>query len=78
MEEHKKTRRQQAEETAERIREMGRRAEILQCSVADYDACGQMVKEALELFGHVDILVNNAGITRDNLVAGMKESDLMK
>lgn len=67
--------RQQAEETAERIREMGRRAEILQCSVADYDACGQMVKEALELFGHVDILVNNAGITRDNLVAGMKESD---
>ena len=48
---------------------------MLQASVADFQACGDMVKKALELFGHIDILVNNAGITRDNLVIGMKEED---
>ena len=29
---------ERAQETAEQIRRMGRRAEIYQCSVADYDA----------------------------------------
>ena len=66
---------EQAEKTAEEIRKLGRRAEVLQASVADFQACGDMVKKALELFGHIDILVNNAGITRDNLVIGMKEED---
>lgn len=59
--------REQAEETAAQIRDMGRRAETLSCSVADFQACGDMVRKALELFGHIDILVNNAGITKDNL-----------
>lgn len=67
--------REQAEETAAQIRDMGRRAETLSCSVADFQACGDMVRKALELFGHIDILVNNAGITKDNLVVGMKEED---
>ena len=66
---------EQAEKTAEEIRKLGRRAEVLQASVADFQACGDMVKKALELFGHIDILVNNAGITRDNLVIDMKEED---
>ena len=66
---------EQAEKTAEEIRKLGRRAEVLQASVADFQACGDMVKKALELFGYIDILVNNAGITRDNLVIGMKEED---
>ena len=43
---------------------LGRRAEVLQASVADFQAWGDMVKKALELFGHIDILVNNAGITQ--------------
>lgn len=67
--------RERAEETVSQIRDMGRKAEALQCSVADFQACGDMVKKALELFGHIDILVNNAGITKDNLVVGMKEED---
>ena len=53
---------EQAEKTAEEIRKLGRREEVLQASVADFQACGDMVKKALELFGHIDILVNNAGI----------------
>ena len=67
--------REQAEETAAQIRDMGRRAETLSCSVADFQACGYMLRKALELFGHIDILVNNAGITKDNLVVGRKEED---
>ena len=70
--------RERAEETAEQIRALGRRAEIYQCSVGDYEACAEMVKQVLADFGRVDILVNNAGITRDNLVAGMKEADLYR
>ena len=66
---------EQAEKTAEEIRKLGRRAEVLQASVADFQACGDMVKKALELFGHIDILVNNAGITRDNLLMKMSEED---
>ena len=66
---------EQAEKTAEEIRKLGRRAEVLQASVANFQACGDMVKKALELFGHIDILVNNAGITRDNLLMKMSEED---
>ena len=32
-----------------------------------------MVKEAIAKFGKIDILVNNAGITKDTLIAMMKE-----
>lgn len=39
---------------------------------ADVDA---MIAAVQERFGRVDILVNNAGITRDNLLARMKEDD---
>lgn len=64
-----------AEEVVSKIRESGRRAEAMQCSVADYEACSVMVKQVLELYGRVDILVNNAGITRDNLMMMMKPED---
>ena len=64
-----------AEEVAEEIRVMGRRAETVQCSVADFEACKEMAEFALKAFGHIDILVNNAGITRDNLLMRISESD---
>ena len=70
--------RERAEETVSQIRDMGRKAEALQCSVADFQACGDMVKKALELFGHIDILVNNAGITKDGLLMKMSEEDFDK
>lgn len=66
---------ERAQETAEQIRAMGRRAEIYQCSVADYDACGEMMKQVIADFGRVDILVNNAGITKDGLMMRMSEED---
>lgn len=66
---------EKAEETVEEIKKLGRKALAVQCSVADYHACGAMVTEMLKEFGHIDILVNNAGITRDNLVIKMSEED---
>ena len=50
-----------AEEVVAKIREMGRNAEAMQCSVGDYDACSARIKEALQKFGKIDIVVKNAG-----------------
>lgn len=45
------------------------------CNVADYEAAKQTVAQIKKDFGNIHILVNNAGITRDGLVAMMKEQD---
>jgi 3-oxoacyl-[acyl-carrier protein] reductase len=66
---------EKAEEVVSQIEAMGRKAVAVQCSVADFEACGQMITDMLAEFGHIDILVNNAGITRDNLVIKMTEED---
>lgn len=67
--------REKAEEVVAEIEKNGGRAEVVQCSVADFAACGQMITDAIARHGHIDILVNNAGITRDNLVMKMTEED---
>lgn len=66
---------EKADEVVKQIREMGRKAKALQCSVADFDACGEMIIKALAEFGKIDILVNNAGITKDNLLMRMTPED---
>ena len=66
---------EKAAAVAEEIKAMGRKAAAVQCSVADFEACGQMITAVLAEFGHIDILVNNAGITKDNLVIKMTEAD---
>lgn len=67
--------REKAQEVVKQIEQLGRKAAAIQCSVADYEACGQMITDMLDAFGHIDILVNNAGITKDNLVIKMSEED---
>lgn len=52
----------------------GVRAESYQCDVSDYMASKAVVDEVKTSFGTVDILINNAGITRDCLIATMKEA----
>ncbi len=44
-----------------------------QCNVADYEAVKTTVDMIKKDFGSVQVLVNNAGITRDGLLAMMKE-----
>lgn len=64
-----------AEETANAIRQIGRRALFYKADVADSQQVHEMVEATLAEFGKIDILVNNAGITRDNLILRMKEED---
>jgi len=64
-----------AQEVIKEIASQGGEAIALQGDVGDADQAGDLVKKTLEAFGRLDILVNNAGITKDNLLARMKESD---
>jgi len=64
-----------AAEVKELAEKGGARAMAIQADVADAAAVDAMVKQVLEEFGRIDILVNNAGITRDGLLARMKEED---
>ena len=60
-------------ETVERITKNGGRAEAVQFDVADFNGVQAAIKECVKREGRIDILVNNAGITRDGLLAMMKE-----
>ncbi|MBR1591490.1 MAG: 3-oxoacyl-[Ruminococcus sp.] len=67
--------REKALAVAEECRAFGVRAEIFSADVSKFAECEDMVKTVKETFGSIDALVNNAGITRDNLMARMKEED---
>lgn len=46
---------------------------LVKADVSKFDECENLVKEAISKFGKIDVLVNNAGITKDGLIAMMKE-----
>ena len=58
--------------------EYGVKARAYQCDVADFDAVKTTVAAIKEDFGGIHFLVNNAGVTKDGLIAAMKESDFDK
>jgi 3-oxoacyl-[acyl-carrier protein] reductase len=53
----------------------GVRALAYQCDVADFQQTKDTVAQIKADLGTVHILVNNAGVTRDGLIATMKEQD---
>ena len=50
------------EQTAQLVRDAGRRVLTVQTDVADPDQCQALVDAAMAEFGRVDVLVNNAGV----------------
>lgn len=64
-----------AEETVEAIKKAGGQAETIAFDVADFSLTQEAIKSLSADDAAVDILVNNAGITRDNLIARMKEEE---
>lgn len=64
-----------AEEVKTAIEQMGRKALLVQGSVADTDGVQTIVNTVVKELGRLDILINNAGITRDGLLMRMKEAD---
>lgn len=61
--------------TVKEIERKGVKAVALKADVSKFDQVEAMMKQAVETFGTIDVLVNNAGITRDGLLARMKEED---
>lgn len=53
-----------AEETVEKVRALGRRAEIVSADLSTIAPVDRVVDEAVDKLGGLDILVNNAGIIR--------------
>jgi NAD(P)-dependent dehydrogenase (short-subunit alcohol dehydrogenase family) len=64
-----------AQSVVDEIVAMGGEAVVNGANVADFDAAGEMVQQAIDTFGSCDILVNNAGILRDRMMFSMTEGD---
>ncbi len=64
-----------ANELVKEIEALGVKAVAKKADVADFESAKDMIKEVKDEFGQIDYLVNNAGITRDKLLAMMKEDD---
>jgi 3-oxoacyl-[acyl-carrier protein] reductase len=54
---------QEANETVDRIRELGRKAVAVRADISKVDQAEELMHRAVEAFGRLDILVNNAGWT---------------
>lgn len=61
------------EAVAAQCRKFGVEAQCYSGDVSSFAACEQMVKQIAKELGGIDLLVNNAGITKDGLIARMKE-----
>ena len=55
------------------FKEYGNEVLILKADVSKFDECENLVKETISKFGKIDVRVNNAGITKDALIAMIKE-----
>ena len=64
-----------AEEVVSAIQGAGGEAIAVKADVSKLDEAQALIKSATDAFGRLDILVNNAGVTRDMLLAMMKEED---
>ena len=66
---------QGAEAISNTIAELGAKGGGRALDVRDAAACAAFVDKVQEQFGAAGILVNNAGVTRDNLLARMKDEE---
>lgn len=61
--------------TVAEIKALGVNSVAMRADVSKFDEVKEMVDKVVAEFGSIDVLVNNAGITRDGLLARMKEAD---
>ena len=64
-----------AQQVVNEIKALGGTAVANTSSVADYEAAGDMVQQAIDNFGRLDIVVNVAGILRDRMIFNMSEAE---
>lgn len=66
----------EAEELARELKEQwGVETLAVRADISDCEEAQALVDRTKNAFGRIDVLVNNAGITRDGLLARMKEED---
>jgi 3-oxoacyl-[acyl-carrier protein] reductase len=70
-----RTNRTAAEEVTQAIRDLGRRALVVEADVAQPEQVRQLITTARSQLGAIDILVNNAGIARPQKVEDITEQD---
>jgi 2-deoxy-D-gluconate 3-dehydrogenase len=64
-----------AQETVEKVRALGRRAEIVSADLSTIEPVQRIVDETVDKLGGLDILVNNAGIIRRGDSLDFTEAD---
>lgn len=64
-----------AKETEAQLAEIGAKASSMRVNVSSLEEVNDFFKSIVDEAGRIDVLVNNAGITKDGLIARMKEFD---
>ena len=64
----------EAEETAEAVRALGRRAVVLQADLSRGSECARLVDEAAAALGRLDVLINMASIYRSQPLSEIDEA----
>jgi NAD(P)-dependent dehydrogenase (short-subunit alcohol dehydrogenase family) len=64
-----------AQQVVDEITAAGGAAVVSGHDVADWDAAGEMVQLAIDVFGGLDVVVNNAGIVRDRMFVNSEQSE---
>ena len=67
--------RSSADQTADKVRAMGRRCELVSADLSSIAPVGDVVNQVVSALGSVDILVNNAGIIRRDDALDFTEAD---
>ena len=53
-----------ADESCAKIRQLGKKSFYFGADLADHQACSDLIRKTIDVFGSIDILVNNAGMIR--------------
>ncbi len=64
-----------AQQTAEMVDALGRKAMVIKADVRDAKALSQMADSVVQEWGRIDCLVNNAGVARESPFLEMSEED---
>lgn len=72
---HCRSRLEEAEETAQAVRNIGKNARVLQFDVADRTAAKSILESDIEQYGAYYGVVLNAGLTRDNAFPALTDTD---
>ena len=67
--------RSEAKETAQMVRDLGRRCELVSADLSSIGPVGDVVATVVDSLGRLDILVNNAGIIRREDALDFSEED---